>query len=143
VDPESPVTSLHPDDDQHPLAVVGRLFAVSASVEMGREKAPHPEKDALMSAFAQEPRDVAWAGKVEAHLQQALSGIDNTTVRSIECRTSMCLFEVAYVGRLTYNIYSDDFLESQLRYEGTIYGYETDATSQRITVAVEINRRRN
>ena len=137
-----PTAGLHPNDDLHPLAVVGRPFTMSPSVETGQKNAPDPDNDELMTAFAQEKRDVEWAHDVETHLQQVLSDLANTTVRSIECRTSICLFEVAYIGKNNYDVYSNDFLEDQIRYAGTVYGYERDATSQRITVALDIYRRR-
>jgi hypothetical protein len=85
---------------------------------------------------------VEWAPIIEWRLQRILSGLESTTIRSIECRRSICLFEVAYIGRYKYDVYSDRFLEDQLEYMGTMYGYERDALSQRITVALEIYRRR-
>jgi hypothetical protein len=120
--------------------VAGRPFAVSPSVQVAQKSVPDPDANKLLTEFAQEERDVVWARQIETHLQQGLSGV--TTVRSIECRTSICLFEAAYTGRFDYDIYPDRFLMDQLVHENTMYGYEKDATSQRITVAVEIYRRR-
>ena len=139
-DSQPALASLHPDDDLHPQTVVGHPFAVSPSVQAAQRNAPDPDADKLLTEFAHEERDVAWARQMETHLQQVLSGA--TTVRSIECRTSICMFEVSYTGQLNYDIYPDRSLMDQLVHENTMYGYEKDATSPQITVAVEIYRRR-
>jgi hypothetical protein len=52
-----------------------------------------------------------------------------------------CVSDVAYTGQYSYDVYSDRFLLDQLHHEGYLLGYEKDATSQRVTVALEIYRR--
>jgi hypothetical protein len=97
----------------------------------------------LLEQFAQEERDVSWAQMTELHLREVFASAQGVTVRWIECRTSICIYEVAYAGQGNYNIGSDNYLVDEIRLEGTIFAFEDDATNLRFTVALEVYSRDN
>jgi hypothetical protein len=64
----------------------------------------------FLEQFAGEPRDVVWAREMEERLAKAIAFPDpeRFSVRSIECRSSRCVLEVAapfewYLGELDHD----------------------------------------
>ena len=79
-------------------SVKGRPFEISASVKEGC-KSDTIECPLVMSSIEKmtgEPRDVAWADKMEAAIQSAFDsqGYGRYVIRDVECRSSLCVLEV-------------------------------------------------
>lgn len=127
-----------------PNAVIGQPFQVSPSVETICKRFSSEERDScavvhrVLAEFSQEPRDVAWATNIEDRLR-TLAEFDNYTVRDIECRTSLCVGEVAAIsGRFPWmeDLRKDAVLEKSLLPVVATYGYESDPSTGRTTVTL-------
>ncbi len=132
------------ENGSDPNAVIGHPFRVSASVETICERFSSGDRDScsdvrrVLSEFSQEPRDLVWATNIENRLR-ALAESDNYTVRDIECRTSLCVGEVASTyGRFPWmeDLGKDTALEKSLLPVVATYGYETDPSMGRTTVTL-------
>lgn len=138
----SPVKDLPTD----PAAFVGRPFPVSASVEdsCNQREDGCAETRTALSKFAQQPRDRAWATDTEAKLLAFMSAEpDKYTVRALECRTSLCVAEVASIyGGFPTGIPADDPLASRLSEYYYAYGNEREPPSPTITATLLIYLRR-
>jgi hypothetical protein len=89
------------DDSEDPGGVVGRPFPISTSVENLCRKLSSKDDDhcafthRLLEDFAQQPRDPVWASNMESKLRALVMSQAGYTIRTIECRTSLCVAEVA------------------------------------------------
>src|SRR5882724_10666711 len=78
-----------------PRAVVGRHFPMAASLAAGCKVDGCPELDEALAKFSLEPRDLAWAANVETKLRDFVGAhSDRYMIRTVECRTSLCVMEV-------------------------------------------------
>ncbi len=121
---------------------VGRHFPVSQSVqstcETYSDRCKHQYE--LLSAMKDQPRDLAWAPKLESRLREALEGDEGAyRVRTIECRLSLCAVEVeSTMGRHAGLDYSSE-LTNQVRERGPgTFGYEKHPNDSRVTVTFRI-----
>lgn len=128
-------------------AVIGRPFPVSNSVEAGCRRfsgSCDEELEGLLSKFAQEQRDLAWATDMEAKLRDHIMTAEPNkfSIRAIECRATRCVVEVASLyGPLLGAPYS--FVESNNLYNGlSVLGYEANEHRARITVTLQTFERR-
>jgi len=136
---DAPKTARTEDD------VVGRPFPVSASVEkMCKASDDCPELTDLLVQFSQQPRDVEWATAMESGLRSlAEAEPDKFAIRGLECRTSLCVIEVASTyGPFSPVIPRDNPLATSLDDGFGDFGYETDPTSAWITVTLLTYKRR-
>lgn len=136
-------------------SVVGRPFPISKSVANSADSckrdlaisrnAPCGELFRLLSVFAEEPRDPDWADDIETRLYElVMKDADRFVVRAIECRTSLCVAEVASIyGAFHFirKIYLDeDHKDENLRkkvWTGKGWlGYEPDASGAEVTVTL-------
>jgi len=78
------------------LSVVGRPFPLSPSMKAKCrvDDGCAPELR-LLKQFSQQPRDPVWAPKMEAGLRDLVMSQPGYSIRAIECRTSLCVAEVA------------------------------------------------
>lgn len=130
---------LHPDDDISPDSVVGRPFPVSASVARQWKNVPLTQEMAgLLDQFTQEQRDVQWAPVTESHIYDLIADYPDITPRAIECRSSICMFEVSYTWKAGFSVIDDRYLLDQVRFIGDVWGFETDETNQQIKVMLEV-----
>jgi hypothetical protein len=132
----------------NPSDVIGRPFPVSASVEAERTSCvARGSTDVgvcdvvqrLLLKMAQEPRDPLWATDMEAKLRQHLTTTEQGTlsIRTIECRTSLCAVEVASLsGPYFGNLDSNAFLHESLFTWMATHGYEPDPSGASITVTL-------
>lgn len=142
--PTTGVLSGHESDD--PNAVIGRPFPISESISAscrGEGKgSPCMEVVELLAQLAEEPRDPRWATETEASLREWLSHSSEFTIRAIECRTSLCAVEVASLyGPLAGFKYGDS-PHGKLFNWISMFGYEADPSSARVTVTVQMFKRR-
>lgn len=78
------------------LRVVGRPFSLSPAMEAEcRLDAGCAPVLRLLKQFSQQPRDPAWAAKMEAGLRDLVTSQPGYAIRAIECRASLCAAEVA------------------------------------------------
>lgn len=136
------------DEDTDRTAMIGRPFPVSASVEFTCRKlggSCDEELDGLLSKFAHEPRDPAWAAEMETRLREFIltSEPGKFSIRAVECRTSLCVVEVASgFGAYIDHLESSESLSKDLfGWIGT-HGYEVDQASARVTVTLQTFMRR-
>jgi hypothetical protein len=128
-----------------PTAVIGRPFPVSPSVESGCKLDDScSDLHQMLSRFAEEPRDPAWASEMEGKLRDlVMLDSGEYTVRDVECRTSICLVEVASLYGVYYRqIPADNPLSKRLLPMAGDWGYELDPNSARVTVTIAPFRRR-
>ena len=144
----SPVSAAAESDQ----TVVGRPFPVSASVEaLCRKLSSRGEDNCALSHseladFARQPRDPAWASEMEARLRDLVASESGYTVRTIECRTSMCVAEVASLRGMFHFVTAigeNDALNESLTESSWETAYEPDPSSASIGVTVGIFRRRH
>jgi hypothetical protein len=130
-------------DAVDPESVIGRPFPVSKSVDEGCTESYCSEWRGLLGKFAQEPRDPRWAAQTEADLRAlALAEPEKYTVRSVECRSSLCVIEVASLFGGFSGIPTTSALYGKLFNGGAEFGFERDPSSARITVTVQTFERR-
>jgi hypothetical protein len=85
-----------PEDEGPDLRVVGRPFPLSPSIEAEcRVDDGCAPLLRLLKQFSQQPRDVVWAAKMEAGLRDLVMSQPGYSIRTIECRASLCAAEVA------------------------------------------------
>ena len=128
-----------------PAAVIGRRFPVSASVTAGcKSDGGCPELDEELAKFAQEPRDLAWAADIEARMRQrVMANSSEFTIRSLECRTSLCAIEAAsFTGGFTAGTALNPTLRPLLFVGSAGFGIERDASSAKIVVTLLTYERR-
>jgi len=129
-----------------PNAVIGRAFPVSTSVEAMCKKISSKGEDAcadthqVLAEFAQQPRDPTWASSMEGRLRDLVMSEPGYTIRTLECRTSLCVAEVASINGM-FNfitpVGSDPALHRDLMPGVGETGYEIDPSSMaRITVTL-------
>ncbi len=134
-------------------AVIGRPFPVSVSVQE-QCKASQSEKsicDAVnlgLATMEQEPRDPAWAPMIEERLKESLAADPRgLSIRTIECRRSLCALEVATADR-SYIGPSYEFIVDNKLFRGswtvgdTMFGFEKDPSGATVYVIVSVLVRR-
>lgn len=128
-------------------AVIGRPFPVSTSVEATCRLlggSCDEKLDGLLTEFAQQPRDPAWAPDMETTLRNHLTTAepDKYTIRALECRTTLCAVEVASL----YGAYHGApyvFVRGNDLFNGSaMYGYESSQSMERVTVTLRTFERR-
>jgi len=124
-----------------PADVIGHPFPVSASVEAscrGLGSSCDEHLEGILSQFAQEPRDPAWAKEMEAKLRDQVMTAepDKFSIRAIECRTTLCVVEVASLQG-PYRAAPYAFVRSNNLFNGSaMYGYESNEYQAMITVTL-------
>jgi len=131
-----------------PNAVIGRPFPVSESVisQCRPDEGVGPPSCVnileLLARMAEEPRDLRWARETEASLHEWASQLPDTTIRAIECRTSLCAIETSSIHGLQHGpTYHDPSNERVLPWN-PLWAYETDTRSARVTVTMRPFKRR-
>jgi hypothetical protein len=123
------------------LGVVGRPFPLSPSMEA--ECRVDEEGCALalrlLKQFSQQPRDPAWASKMEAGLRELVMSRPGYSIRAIECRVSLCAAEVASsLGMFNFIASTGPYgSDLSLRSLSTVYGetaYEHNPTYATVTL---------
>jgi hypothetical protein len=125
-------------------SVIDRPFPVSASVVAGCRLVACPELDEALAKFSAEPRDSMWAPGVEQELRDFVDAQSGKyTIRNIECRSTMCMVEVASIsGSFLEGISMSPQLDKLLLSGVGGFGYERDPSSARVTVTtIPYNRR--
>jgi len=126
-------------------SVIGSPFQISSSVETAcRSFIVCGETHEMLSKLAQEPRDYAWASQMETAIQENVvaQGSDKYTIRDIECRSTLCAVETASsYGNYLGPAYPDPLIRS-LHGMDPIWAYEASPSGVKITVTLEIFRRR-
>jgi hypothetical protein len=132
---------------------IGRAFPVSQSVYDSCARTPLPSCTGgfkALAALAQEPRDPVWAPRLEAKIAEWLMSDDrHPEIRAIECRTTLCAYEVA-TRNVTFTGTSYEFLEANgvltaayiQDYSSWIYGFEKDPGGSTVNVDVRLLVRR-
>jgi hypothetical protein len=126
-------------------SVVGQSFPVSESVvEHCKPAKPAVFRweacdrvNELLVKMTEEPRDESWAEATEKLLRAYAEGEPgNFTIRSVECRKTICFIETAsIVGGLPIPDYR--FLRnSGLKKDHPVAAFETDPTGARITISL-------
>jgi hypothetical protein len=96
-----------------------------------------------LSRFAQEQRDVAWANGIESEIRSYVAAKAGFTIRTLECRRSLCVAEVAAVGGLFVAAFSPDrSLFRKLWPKFLAAGHETSESGEPITVTLLTYQRR-
>jgi hypothetical protein len=134
-------------------AYVGVPFPVSASVEAGCNGKIHDLPSCRrvferLKIMAQEPRDRAWATRMEGKIQDAIlsEGPGIFGVRNVECRQTICAVEVISPLSPPYGAYltpSGDFQAANHVYSDVL-GYsptEFDESGATVTVTLVVFRR--
>jgi hypothetical protein len=122
-------------------SVIGTPFSVSKALVAAckRDDSLCPGMYKTLTKLAQEPRDNAWASQTEAIIQNQIEsqGPDKYSIRSLECRTTVCAVEVTSLfGPYSGLRYSDDVKYSLRTGLGTVGAYETDPFGARVTVTL-------
>jgi hypothetical protein len=134
-----------------PAAVIGRPFPVSASVvakcrswstKGGNEICDEVHR--TLSEMAQEPRDPAWATDMEAKLRNLVLAQEpgDLSIRSIECRQSLCAVEVTSLIGPYCELHYDDLVKINMSNGLCIHGRETGPSGARVIVSLESFSRR-
>ena len=137
-------------DEIEPSSVIGRPFPVSKSIENNckllLKYGPDGSCDftyKFLKEMAEEPRDPAWANRMEAELRHLVTterpGFE---IRALECRESRCALEVASVMGLFHLLESDSPINRQLTQDLGLFGHEHDPSGARITVTLHTYSRR-
>jgi len=128
-------------------SVAGRPFPLSGSIVENCKEVPDRCSDAhkLLSKMASEPRDPAWAERLERMIQDWVTSQEpgEYALRSLECRQTVCAAEVtSKLGRF----HDIPKLGSELGLEVFpglgITGHEKDASGAWITVTLVVCERR-
>ena len=120
------------------VSVVGQPFQISVSVREGC-KGDDSECPLVMASVAKmvaEPRDIAWAEKMEEKIQAAvdMQGPGKYVIRNLECRTSTCVLEVEIRVPEPFPRYQD-LIDSALRPHAAVTGlpeYQLSGESYRV-----------
>ena len=127
-------------------------FRYPTSVEALCRKLSSQEEDYCadthhaLAEFAQQPRDPVGASNMEAQLRDLVMSQPGYTIRTIECRTSWCVAEVASLSGMFHfegAIGTDSPLGQSLRVGlGWQTAYERDSSSASIGVTLQTFERR-
>jgi hypothetical protein len=140
-------TSLRPSNHQEPQktidsAMIGLPFPTSPSVNATCQLSSIRDSSLCnairdtLSRLAEEPRDVAWANKIESELQDYIES-KGFAVRDIECRQSLCAAEVtSVVGPFNPYFSSDAPLKRALFPQVGISGREASESGEPLTVTL-------
>ncbi len=147
----SPLESVAPHEVVNPtvdISEVGRPFPVSRSAQVDcapDSKSLDCENKRRLDAFAQEPRDLAWAPQVESALRVLIDQRNpGFSIRNVECRLVTCVLEVASLeGHLNpnRNLQYEEWREVRAKPFGYLIGLESDSIGRRITVTLQIYER--
>lgn len=147
----SPLESVAPHEVANPtldISDVGRPFPVSRSAQVDcapDSKSLDCEKQRRLDAFAQEPRDLAWAPQVERTLRDLIDQRNpDFSIRNVECRLVTCVLEVASLeGHLNpnRNLQYEEWREVRAKPIDYLIGLESDSLGRRITVTLQIYER--
>ena len=143
----APDAKLPVDLDDDPNAVIGRPFPVSDSViSQCRSEGMAPPSCVkivdLLTRMAEEPRDLRWARETEAILHEWVSQLPDTTIRAIECRTSLCAIETSSMHGVQHGPSYDDPPSERVHRWIPLWARETDTTSAQVTVTMQLFIRR-
>ncbi len=120
-------------------------FPVSASVQkLCQQPAGCEGLKAALREVEHEPRDSGWATDMEKDLKEYAQslGSNKYTVRSVECRTSLCAIEVAFLADLLpFALPHDSPLGSRLSATESWTGKEINQLGAAVTVMLSIYRR--
>lgn len=132
-------------------SVVGKPFSLPVSIEASCKKygsSSYPKGcDSMfeaLAAFAGESRDTPWADDSEQRLKTLISKEegDATNLRQIECRSTLCVTEVASPLHSYRGLSYYDAVGSGLGNMIFIWGYEGDSPAARIVVSLTVYCRR-
>jgi hypothetical protein len=133
-------------------AYVGVPFPVSASIESGcngRHYVPTcTTVFARLATMMQEPRDLAWASRMEQKIQDEIisEGDGSFGVRNVECRLTICALEVTSRLSPPYGVYITpplEFINTNQLYSNVL-GYsptEADDSGVKTTITLVVYRR--
>jgi hypothetical protein len=133
-------------------AYVGVPFPVSASIESGcngRHYVPTcTDAFEKLAAMMQEPRDLAWASRMERKIQDEIisEGDGRFGVRNVECRLTICALEVTSRLSPPTGVYMTpplEFINTNKLYSN-VCGYspiETDDSGVKTTITLVVYRR--
>jgi hypothetical protein len=87
------------NESDYDRSVIGQRFPISTSIlnRCGRSFEACHDSKVLIVELESEPRDVAWAQSLESKLRSKMlsSKSGANSIRALECRVSLCAFEVA------------------------------------------------
>lgn len=138
-------------DEHDTETVIGRPFPVSPSIERLCRKNSSKKEDycavthRALAEFAQQPRDPAWASRIETQLHDLVMAQPGYTIRGIECRTSICVAEVASMYGMFHFVRAiglDSPLHKSLMEGMGETAYERDQSSASVTVTLMTFERR-
>lgn len=150
--PTTAVPKANNYESQLDVSVKGRVFPLPDSVvEQGKKykgvSGPlgYDDQRQALALFADEARDVAWAPNLEKALLDSAGsdGGGSIVVRRIECRTTLCIVELASSNGLPDGLSYDEAKILDLRNMINMRGREVDASSKGINVLVTIYCRRS
>jgi len=133
----------HSNEHDKPNDVIGRPFPLSQSVIQtcthppGRSHCPHLAE--FLADFAAEPREHEWAQTSESQLRKFImsSNSGELTIRTIECRTTRCVIEVASRNEFFLGeIEKDAELAARLSRGIGDFGFEHGPNGERTIVTV-------
>ncbi|HSB95439.1 MAG TPA: hypothetical protein VLC91_03270, partial [Spongiibacteraceae bacterium] len=132
--------------------LIGRPVAISTSVKVnceGKESIGScKELLPLLSKMAEEPRDLIWAPAIEARLRDLVTADPGEfTIRTIECRQSLCAAEVVSIhGQFHFimGVAHDPSLNKNVLPQTSLLGYEDGPTGAQLknTVTFSMFKRR-
>jgi len=140
------VAALPAEGKQDLNSVIGRPFPMSASVSTSCKRLTGGLCEEFLrplSAFAEEPRDAVWAPSAEEKLRRYVeAGPSDISLRSVECRQSLCVIEVAAIpGRPYFGLDGDEEKSFGLDKVNAMHGYEVAPSTDRITITLLIYQR--
>jgi hypothetical protein len=122
-------------------SAVGQAFQISASIRAGckNDSIECPLVMASVAKMVEEPRDIAWASKMEEKIQAVVDkqGPGKYATRNLECRTTLCILEVEVRVPGAFNDRYEDAITSGLRPNAMTIG-ATEYDSSGATYHVEL-----
>lgn len=125
--------------------VIGRPFPLSSSIAATCKRDPDVCKEAhgWLEKMVQEPRDQQWAARAEESLRETiLAEGDKFSIRTLECRQTVCAVEVASIHGPLFTLKAEELMAYRLWGKTLIMGYETNENEMRVTVTVWIYERK-
>jgi hypothetical protein len=123
-------------------SVVGLRFPVSDSVIKSCQGINCDRMWKVLDEFAKEDRDPKWAVQMESELRDEVSHDSiPISVRSIQCRTTICAAELTSVAGPYLGVRIGVPLDDRVMTWDALTGYETDSNGQRLTVTLMAWRR--
>lgn len=96
---------------------VARTRAVTSGMDpvpggnpaLGAEAGAPPNPFAIL--FDKETRDATWASQYESGIRQVVGAIKGATLQKVECKTTVCYFEVSHDTAQSTNAFEGAFLQ--------------------------------